>query len=52
MGRSVFAWRCVPKIQWEHLLPKEKWAHLRDRANEKQISQEDLFASAERKAWA
>ena len=37
------------KIQWEHL-PREKWAHLRDRAKERQISREDLFALAEWKA--
>jgi hypothetical protein len=36
----------MPKIQWEHL-PREKWAHLRDRAKERQISQEDLFSLAE-----
>lgn len=35
----------MPKIQWEHL-PREKWAHLRDRAKERQISQDDLFALA------
>lgn len=39
----------MPKIQWERL-PKEKWAHLRDRAKERQISQSDLFALAEWKA--
>jgi hypothetical protein len=39
----------MPKIQWEHL-PREKWAHLRDRAKERQISQKDLFALAEWKA--
>jgi hypothetical protein len=32
----------VPKIQWDRL-PREKWAHLRDRAKERQISQSDLF---------
>ena len=36
----------MPKIQWGHL-PRDKWAHLRDRAKERQISQEDLFALAE-----
>lgn len=39
----------MPKIQWERL-PSEKWAHLRDRARERQISQDDLFALAEWKA--
>ncbi|MBL8294839.1 MAG: hypothetical protein JNN08_23540 [Bryobacterales bacterium] len=39
----------MPKIQWERL-PREKWVHLRDRAKERQISQEDLFALAEWKA--
>jgi|ERR1039458_2515893 hypothetical protein len=39
----------MPKIQWERL-PKEKWAHLRDRARERQISEEDLFELAEWKA--
>jgi hypothetical protein len=46
------AYRCrlqMPKIQWERL-PREKWAHLRDRARERRISQEDLFALAEWKA--
>jgi hypothetical protein len=36
----------MPKIQWERL-PLEKWAHLRDRAKERQISEADLFALAE-----
>jgi hypothetical protein len=36
----------MPKIQWEHL-PREKWAHLRERAKERQISQDDLFALAD-----
>jgi hypothetical protein len=36
----------MPKIQWEHL-PREKWAHLRDHAKERRISQQDLFALAE-----
>jgi hypothetical protein len=35
----------VPKIHWERL-PREKWAHLRDRAKERQISSDDLFALA------
>jgi len=39
----------VPKIQWERL-PREKWAHLRDRANERQISEEDVFELAQWKA--
>lgn len=39
----------MPKIQWEHL-PRDKWTHLRDRAKERQISQDDLFALAEWKA--
>jgi hypothetical protein len=39
----------MPKIQWERL-PKETWAHLRDRAKERQISEEDLFELAEWKA--
>jgi hypothetical protein len=29
---------------------REKWAHFRDRAKERQISREDLFALAEWKA--
>lgn len=33
----------MPKIQWERL-PREKWAHLRERAKQRQISQDDLFA--------
>ncbi|MBZ5622012.1 MAG: hypothetical protein LAQ69_25285 [Acidobacteriia bacterium] len=37
----------MPKIQWERL-PREKWAHLRDRARERQISEGDLFELA---AW-
>lgn len=32
----------MPKIQWENL-PREKWAHLRDRAKERKVSMEDLF---------
>jgi transposase InsO family protein len=39
----------MPKIQWERL-PREKWAHLRRRATERKISQDDLFALAEWKA--
>ena len=39
----------MPKIQLERL-PREKWAHLRDRAKEREISREDLFALAEWKA--
>jgi hypothetical protein len=37
----------MSKIQWEHL-PREKWAHLRERAKERRISQKDLFDLA---AW-
>jgi hypothetical protein len=36
----------MPKIQWERL-PREKWSHLRDRAEERKISEEDLFDPAE-----
>ncbi len=39
----------MPKIQWEKL-PRAKWQHLRQRAQERQISQDDLFALAEWKA--
>ena len=39
----------MPKIQWEHL-PRDTWAHLRDRAKERRISQDDLFAPADWKA--
>ena len=39
----------MPKIQWERL-PREKWAHLRDRAKERQISENDLLTLAEWKA--
>ena len=39
----------MPKIQWEQL-PKSKWAHLRDRAKQRQISQSDLRALAEWKS--
>jgi len=30
----------MPKIQWERL-PREKWAHLRDRAKERKVSERD-----------
>jgi hypothetical protein len=36
----------MPKIQWEKL-PREKWAHLRDRAKERKVSPEDLFNAAQ-----
>jgi len=39
----------MPKIKWE-ALPREKWSHLRDRAKERLISADDLFALAEWKA--
>jgi hypothetical protein len=39
----------MPKIQWERL-PGEKWAHIRDRARERHVSQDDLFELAEWKA--
>jgi hypothetical protein len=39
----------MPRIQWEGL-PRGKWAHLRIRAKERKISEEDLFALAEWKA--
>src|ERR1035437_8706663 len=39
----------MPRIQWERL-PREKWAHLRDRARERMVSQDDLFELAEWKA--
>jgi len=39
----------MPKIQWDRL-PREKWAHLRERARERQITQDDLFELAEWKA--
>jgi hypothetical protein len=32
----------MPKIQWEQL-PREKWAHLRDRAKERKISDGDWY---------
>ncbi len=37
------------KIEWDRL-PKEKWAHLRDRAKQRQISLDDLFSLSEWKA--
>jgi hypothetical protein len=36
----------MPRIQWERL-PREKWAHLRARAQERAISPDDLHALAE-----
>lgn len=39
----------MPKIQWERL-PRERWSHLRERAKERQISEEDLFELAEWKS--
>jgi hypothetical protein len=36
----------MPKIQWERL-PREKWSHLRERAKERQVSEQDLFELAE-----
>ena len=30
----------MPQIQWERL-PRAKWAHLRDRAKERQVSLDD-----------
>jgi len=39
----------MPKIKWERL-PTQKWAHLRDRAKERKISEQDLFSLAEWKA--
>jgi hypothetical protein len=36
----------MPKIQWERL-PRERWAHLRDRAKERQVSERDLFELTE-----
>jgi len=35
----------MPKIHWESL-PKERWAHLRDRAKERKVSMEGLFELA------
>ena len=39
----------MPKLRWERL-PREKWAHLRERAQERQISEQDLFKLAQWKA--
>ena len=39
----------MPKIRWEPL-PREKWAHLRYRAKERRISEEDLHELARWKA--
>jgi hypothetical protein len=39
----------MPKIQWDHL-PRDKWAHLRERARERKISMDDLFQLSEWKA--
>lgn len=39
----------MPKIQWERL-PRDKWHHLRERAQERKVSAEDLFELAEWKA--
>ena len=39
----------MPKILWENL-PREKWAHLRDRAKEREISIDDLFELAQWKS--
>jgi hypothetical protein len=39
----------MPKIQWEKL-PREKWAHLRDRARERSVSEDDLYELAKWKA--
>ena len=39
----------MPKIQWDQL-PGEKWRHLRERAQERKISEQDLFELAEWKA--
>ena len=33
----------MPRIQWEKL-PRERWQHLRERAAERRISEEDLYA--------
>jgi len=35
----------MPKIQWADL-PRDKWAHLRDRAKERKVSMEDLLERA------
>lgn len=39
----------MPKLQWERL-PRAKWAHLRDRAKERKVSEADLFELAEWKS--
>lgn len=39
----------MPKIEWEHL-PREKWAHLRERAIQRKVSMDDLLQLAEWKA--
>ena len=39
----------MPRIQWERL-PREKWAHLRDRAKERKVSASDLLELAQWKA--
>jgi len=39
----------MPKLQWENL-PREKWAHLRKRAQERKVSMEDLFEVADWKS--
>jgi hypothetical protein len=39
----------MPKLQWEQL-PREKWTHLRQRAQERKISWQDLLALADWKA--
>jgi hypothetical protein len=39
----------MPPVQWDRL-PREKWVHLRDRARQRLISEEDLFALADWKA--
>jgi hypothetical protein len=36
----------MPKIQWERL-PREKRSHVRERAKERQISEQNLFELAE-----
>jgi hypothetical protein len=39
----------MPKIQCERL-PRGKWAHLRDRAKERKVTNDDLFELVEWKA--
>jgi hypothetical protein len=39
----------MPKIQWEKL-PRAKWQHLRQRAQERQISADDLYTLSEWKS--